>query len=156
MAAEGIRAVCRVQSAKLRRSLERTLRAGGYDLLKGDVDADVDLLFIDQESRQELGEDELSAMMAPGGSVVILGESLEDVRSIVGVALRQLLPRLLVCVEICLGLVGVTAREVTQRRAELARAWDPEPHGVTSLSPFPRPAAHAQTGPQGVGARSHV
>ncbi|MBT8493229.1 MAG: ATP-binding protein [Deltaproteobacteria bacterium] len=78
VASEGIRAVCRVQCSRLRRSLERTLRAGGYDLDRAEIDSDIDVLFIDQDSRKKLGEEELATMMAPGGSVIILGESLED------------------------------------------------------------------------------
>lgn len=77
-ASENLRALCRVASARLRRSLERTLRAAGYDLLGEEEETELDLLFIDQETRRALGADQLAAMMAAGGSVVILGDSLED------------------------------------------------------------------------------
>lgn len=78
---QGLHAVCLVSSIRLRKVLERALRAAGYELQpKGDGTpaTEVDLLFIDQEHRQNIGNDAITKMMAPMGNVIILGDSLAD------------------------------------------------------------------------------
>jgi signal transduction histidine kinase len=68
-----------VESAKLRRVLERSILAAGYELGRLAVgDEPVDLLFVDHVSRQNTSEASLAEMTVAGGSVVILGESLAD------------------------------------------------------------------------------
>jgi len=78
MMGQGLRAVCMVSSIQLRRVLERALSSAGYDMTDNVPDGSVDLLFIDQDNRKNLGEEGLSKLMAKNGSVVILGDSLND------------------------------------------------------------------------------
>jgi anti-sigma regulatory factor (Ser/Thr protein kinase) len=78
---ESIRAGCLVKSPKLRRTVEWSLRAAGYTLENceslDDAEA-VRLLFVDQETRKTVAPDALSDIVAKGGSVVMLGDSIAD------------------------------------------------------------------------------
>jgi len=83
-APEGVeaRALCVVKSPKLKRTLERALRAAGYDLecceSLTDATSKAAILFVDHETRQATDVPELVRSVGAQGSVVILGDSLES------------------------------------------------------------------------------
>lgn len=76
------RALCVVKSPKLKRTLERALRAAGYSLesceTPADAKGDAEILFIDHETRQATNVPELLHAINDHGSVIILGDSLES------------------------------------------------------------------------------
>lgn len=79
---EPARALCVVKSPKLRRTLERALRAAGFELESHDdfaaVDRQAPIVFVDHETRANTDVAVLLGSVQPNGSVVILGDSLES------------------------------------------------------------------------------
>ncbi len=80
------RAVCVTSNLALRKTLRRTLNAGGstvefVDTLPGGeakIAAESAMLFIDQACRKQTDMRQLTQVIGEGGKVVILGDSLED------------------------------------------------------------------------------
>ena len=75
-------AVCLVSCPRLRRTLERTMLAGGYVVHPSQPGASIRdgtrIVFIDRETRSEMTDAQFAALTPNGTSLVMLGDSLED------------------------------------------------------------------------------
>jgi hypothetical protein len=82
----GVRALCVTSNLSLRKTLRRTLNAGGSNVEFADslpeqeveLAAEAAMLFIDNACRRNATAGQLTQIIGEGGRVIILGDSLED------------------------------------------------------------------------------